>query len=73
MEELELSIKKIVPVLGPISAGKSTFLNYLMGCNILQTGGSLTTRFILIIRHNPNQEEPKLFHICRKVIKYTIC
>ena len=60
-----MEVKNIIPVIGTISAGKSSFLNYLLGSNILQTGNELKTRFIIIIRHTDNKI-PVLSHIIRK-------
>jgi len=64
-----METRKILSVIGNISTGKSSFLNYLIGSDILQTGNSLKTRFIIIIRHTEN-DEPVLSHIIRKVSAY---
>ena len=64
-----MEARKILSVIGNISTGKSSFLNYLIGSDILQTGNSLKTRFIIIIRHTEN-DEPVLSHIIRKVSAY---
>ncbi len=60
-----MEARKILTVIGNISTGKSSFLNYLLGSDILQTGDGLKTRFIVIIRHTEN-DEPVLSHIIRK-------
>ena len=60
-----MEARKILSVIGNISTGKSSFLNYLLGSDILQTGDGLKTRFIVIIRHTEN-DEPVLSHIIRK-------
>ena len=44
--------KKYIPIIGTISAGKSTFLRAFLGTNLLQTGASTTTRFICLIKHS---------------------
>lgn len=61
--------RKILSVIGNISTGKSSFLNYLLGSDILQTGDGLKTRFIVIIRHTEN-DEPVLSHIVRERSPY---
>ena len=45
-----MEVRKILSVIGNISTGKSSFLNYLLGSDVLQTGNELKTRFIIIIR-----------------------
>ena len=60
-----MKARKILSVIGNISTGKSSFLNYLLGSDILQTGDGLKTRFIIIIRHTENNE-PVLSWITRK-------
>ena len=60
-----MEARKILSVIGNISTGKSSFLNYLLGSDILQTGDCLKTRFIIIIRHTENNI-PVLSHVMRK-------
>ena len=64
-----MEVRKILSVIGNISTGKSSFLNYLLGSDILQTGNELKTRFIVIIRHTENNE-PVLSHIKRNTTHY---
>ena len=64
-----MKARKILSVIGNISTGKSSFLNYLLGSDILQTGDGLKTRFIVIIRHTENHE-PVLSHITRERTAY---
>ena len=64
-----MEARKILSVIGNISTGKSSFLNYLLGSDILQTGDGLKTRFIVIIRHTEN-DEPILSHIIRERSAY---
>ena len=53
-----------IPVIGEISSGKSTFLNYFLKLNgILQTNDNITTKFICIIRHNKKLKYPKLYKV----------
>lgn len=64
-----MEVRKILSVIGNISTGKSSFLNYLLGSDVLQTGNELKTRFIIIIRHTEN-DEPVLSHIKRNTSDY---
>jgi len=64
-----MEARKIFSVIGNISTGKSSFLNYLLGSDILETGDGLKTRFIVIIRHTENNE-PVLSHIIRRKNAY---
>ena len=64
-----MNTRKILSVIGNISTGKSTFLNYLLGSDILQTGDGLKTRFIVIIRHT-EIDVPVLSHVIRKTNAY---
>ena len=58
-----------IPVFGKISSGKSTLLNYCLKLHgILETDSDITTRFICIIRHNPDLvNKPKIYRV--KVIE----
>ena len=48
-------IKGIIPTIGIISSGKSTFLDALLGTDILEVGETTITEFILFIKHNKNK------------------
>ena len=58
-----LEERKGMVVIGMISSGKSTFLNSIFGFNYLQTSDNITTKFICVIRYNPNIDEPILYHL----------
>ena len=46
---------KFIPIIGSISAGKSTFLNAFLGINnILESGPFVTTRFVTLIKNSKN-------------------
>ena len=52
-----------IPIIGKISSGKSTFLNYIHDLKTsLQVNSEITTKFICIIRHNKDNKKPKIFH-----------
>jgi len=45
---------KFIPIIGTISAGKSTFLRAFLGIDVLQTGQTTTTKFVCLIKNSPN-------------------
>ena len=62
--------KKFIPIIGTISAGKSTFLRAFLGTDVLQTGQTTTTKFVCLIKNSdkisfyhviPNTEEGVIF------------
>ena len=63
-----------IPVIGSVSVGKSTLLNYILNLkNFLETGIDITTRFLCIIRHNINYKSPVISNITieeRNLLKY---
>lgn len=64
MNETEiLEMRKIVPVVARISAGKSQLLNILYNINYLESKEGITTKFINLIRYNPAIEKPRFFHL----------
>jgi hypothetical protein len=53
-----------IAAMSTISAGKSSLLNYILNLkNILQIGEKITTKFCLIIRHNKNYKNGKIFNV----------
>ena len=53
-----------IPIIGVISSGKSTFMNYLLKLNnILEIGEKITTQFICIIRHDENVSTPEIYEV----------
>ena len=55
--------RKAMIVLGMISSGKSTFLNSIFGFSYLQANDNITTKFICIIRYNPNLKKSKFYKL----------
>ena len=55
--------KKYIPIIGTISAGKSTFLKAFLGISMLQTGASTTTRFVCLIK---NSDKICFYHVVPK-------
>ena len=54
-----------IPVFGKISSGKSTLLNYILNLHdLFETNYNISTKFICIVRHNPNLTNgPKIFNV----------
>ena len=46
-----------------ISSRKSTFLNSLLGIDVLETKDDVIKKFVCIIRHNSKLKQPKFYHI----------
>ena len=44
---------KFIPIIGTISAGKSTFLRAFLGTDVLETGQTTTTKFVCLIKDSP--------------------
>jgi len=59
-----IGIKRFcIPIIGGISCGKSTFLNYLLPFhNLLEIGNKITTKFICIIRHSKDINVPEIYN-----------
>ena len=45
-------MKKFIPIIGTISSGKSTFLQGLLGLNVLEVGSTTTTKFVCLINNS---------------------
>ena len=53
-----------IPVIGCISSGKSTILNYLLNLKkILQIGGDIVTKCVCIIRHKKGCKKARIFNV----------
>ena len=63
----KIEIKKLVPVAAKISAGKSKLLNSLLNIKFLECKAGITTKFINILKYNPNIKKPIFYHL--KLIK----
>ena len=64
MNSLEiLEERKIVPIAAMISAGKSKLLNVIYNINFLECKRDIGTKFVNILRYNPNIEEPMFYHL----------
>ena len=57
---------KFIPIIGTISAGKTTFLRDFLGTDVLQVGSVTTTKFVCLIRHS---SQSSFYHVIPKNIK----
>ena len=55
--------EKYIPIIGEISAGKSTFLKSFLGIEVLQTGAVTTTKFVCLIK---NSNKISFYHVIPK-------
>ena len=55
--------RKFIPIIGTISAGKSTFLQGLLGTSVLERGPITTTKFVCLIQ---NSAQTKFYHVLPK-------
>ena len=63
MEGEIIILRKITPVAAMISAGKSKLLNVLYNINFLECKEGIGTKFVNLLRYNPNIKEPIFYHI----------
>ena len=58
-----INIRKIVPIAAKISAGKSFLLNVIYNIDFLECKAGIGTKFVNIIRYNPDLEKPCFYHL----------
>ena len=64
MEGIEkIEIRKIVPTISRVSSGKSRLLNVLYNIKFLECRKDITTKFVNILRYNPNISNPCFYHL----------
>ena len=66
-----IECRKAIPIVGMVSSGKSTFLNSLLGIDVLEAKDNITTKFVCIIRYNPKLKVPKFYHVLLKLNRYS--
>ena len=59
----KLEERKLVPVAAMVSAGKSKLLNVLYNINYLECTPGIGTKFVNILRYNPEIKEPCFYHL----------
>ena len=62
-----INTRKIVPIAAKISAGKSFLLNVIYNIDFFECKAGIGTKFVNIIRYNPDLEKPCFYHL--KVVK----
>ena len=60
---MSIDSRKAIPIIGMVSSGKSTFLNSLLGTDVLEAKDDIATKFVCIIRHNQDLKEPIFYHL----------
>ena len=63
---IKIDYRKIVPIAAMISAGKSKILNVLFNIEFLECRAGIGTKFVNILRYNPNIEKPIFYHLLCK-------
>jgi hypothetical protein len=67
MDRLEkIETRKIVPIAAMVSAGKSKLLNVLFNIKFLECKAGIGTKFVNILRYNPDIEKPIFYHLLCK-------
>jgi len=60
----EIEIKNLCPMIAMISAGKTSLLKVLFDIDILESSSGIGTKFVTIIRYNPNlKNDPKFYQL----------
>ncbi len=59
----KIDSRKIVPIAAMISAGKSKLLNVILNINFLESRAGIGTKFVNILRYNPNIDESQFYHL----------
>ena len=71
MEKSKIEIKYLCPLIGMISSGKTTLLKVLFDIDFLESSAGIGTKFVNIIRYNPNVGNlPKFYHLKVKNIGF---
>ena len=66
----EIKIKNICPVIGMISTGKSSILNFLFNMDILEATPQVTTKIVTIIRYNKDvKDNPKFYKLALEKVE----
>jgi len=60
----EIQINNLCPMISMVSSGKTSILNALFNVNILESKSGICTKFVTIIRYNPEVKNyPKFYHL----------
>jgi len=63
MSKVKIEERKIIPIAAMISAGKSKLLNVLFNIDFLECKAGIGTKFVNILRYNPNIQKPIFYHL----------
>ena len=60
----EIQLNNLCPMISMVSSGKSRILNVIFNLNILESKAGIGTKFVSIIRYNPEvKDSPKFYHL----------
>ena len=59
----KIESRKIVPIAAKISAGKSFLLNVIYNIDFLECKAGIGTKFVNILRYNPELDQPYFYHL----------
>ena len=59
----KIEVRKIIPIAAMISAGKSKLLNVIFNIDFLECKEGIGTKFVNILRYNPNTQKPIFYHL----------
>ena len=62
----KIEIRKIVPVVAKVSAGKSKLLNVIYNINFLECKAGIGTKFVNLLRYNQDINQPCFYHLILK-------
>ena len=62
----KIEIRKIVPLAARISAGKTKLLNVLYNIKFLECKDGIATKFVNLLRYNPEISQPRFYHLLLK-------
>jgi len=63
MSKEKIEERKIIPIAAKISAGKSKLLNVLFNISFLESKAGIGTKFVNILRYNPDIQKPRFYHL----------
>ena len=67
-----IEIRYLCPMIAMISSGKTSILNVIYDTNFLEVSAGVGTKFVTIIRYNPEVgKNPKFYHLIVKKAKFS--
>ena len=63
LSNVKARLRKVIPIIGATSSGKSYFVDSLLGLNLYENHINITTKFVCIIQHHKELKEPRFYQI----------